>query len=49
MEDDMTEKCRAIFAVVVGVPAIIAFGYFTNEWAAVSLFFVMFADNVSKG
>lgn len=45
----MTKKQRAVFGVVVGVPAIIAFGYFTNAWAAVALFFAMFADNVSRG
>lgn len=44
----MSKKQKAIFGVVVGVPAIIAFGYFTNTWAAVALFFAMFADNVSQ-
>lgn len=45
----MNKKQRAIFGVVVGLPAIIAFGYFTNAWAAAALFFMMFADNVSRG
>ena len=40
----MTTKQRAIFAIVVGLPAFVAFGYFgyfTNVWAAGALLLAM--------
>ncbi len=33
----------------MGILSFIAFGYFTNVWAAVALFFAMFADNIQRG
>jgi uncharacterized membrane protein YphA (DoxX/SURF4 family) len=44
----MTKKQRAIFELVVGIPAFIVFGYFTDMWAAIALFFAMMANNVGR-
>ena len=45
----MKKKTRAILGAVMGILSFIAFGYFTNVWAAVALFFAMFADNIQRG
>lgn len=45
----MSKKQRAIFELVVGLPALIAFGYFTNGWAAGALVVAMWANNVGRG
>ena len=44
----MSSKQKALFGVLIGVPSIIAFGYFTSPWAAVALFCTMAADNLSR-
>jgi biopolymer transport protein ExbB/TolQ len=44
----MSKTQKGLIGLFIGVPAFIAFGYFTNAWAAVSLFLVMFADNISQ-
>lgn len=45
----MTKRQRAIFELVVGLPALIAFGYFTSAWAAGALLLAMWANNVGRG
>jgi len=40
---------KSLIATVIGLPALVAFGYFTDWKAAVALFVVMYADNIDKG
>ena len=48
MSDEFYEEQKANLAAIMGITAIIAFGYFTNVGAAIALFFTLFADNIAK-
>jgi len=39
---------RSIIAILMGVPALIVFGYCTRWEAAVALLFILWADNIDK-
>ena len=48
--DSLSARLRKSWtAAAIGLPALVAFGYFTDWRAMVALFFVMWADNLDKG
>ena len=44
----MSRLQQALLTAVVGISALVAFAVFTNIWAAVSLFVVLFANNADR-
>ena len=44
----MSRLQQALLTGVVGISALVAFAIFTNIWAAISLFVVLWANNVDR-